>query len=156
MTVPATTSASTTDVSHQLATELAAGLTPLPEILKRFSLTPAKLKQLVADPHFQLLYAEAKAVWHGDANVRERVRAKAQALVEDSLLPVYGIIHNPDMAPATRLDGFSKLAKIADLEPRRDNDAGGGSSFQLTINIPGEKEVTITHEEGAVDGRDTG
>lgn len=131
--------------SARLAQELAAGLSDPKDILERFGLTKAQLQRIVQDKHFKELYGEAKRVWNSMDNVEERIRAKSMYLLEDSILPLYSIIHNNDLQPAARIDAFSKLMKISDMEPKKDVD-NSGNTFTVTINVPGEdKPVIIEH-----------
>jgi len=133
-----------------LAQELAAGLTDTKDILEKFGLTKAQLTRIVNDPHFVELYKNAKKVWNGMDNVQDRIRAKSMHLLEDSILPLYSIIHNADMTPASRIEAFAKLMRIADMEPKKDENKTG-DRFTVTINIPGEeKPVVIEADPNAV------
>lgn len=147
----------TVTLTHTLAAELASGLMSTQEILDEFNLSPQQLKQIISDPHFKAMYQEAKAIWAGTGNVRERIRAKAALLLEDSLLPLYGIIHNHEQTSAARIEAFAKLMSVSDMVPSRAGSGGPvGEKFNLTINI-GDDRQTVTiqadTQEALTDGR---
>ena len=135
-------------ITYTLAAELAAKLYSVPEIMERFGLNKNQLTRIVTDPHFKEVYAEAKALWNGSDNLRERIRKKAGLLLEDSILPLYSIIHNTELAPAARIDAFSKLVNIADMNATKGGGEGGnsgGEGFKLNITI-GDTGQTVTIE----------
>jgi hypothetical protein len=137
-------------ITHQLACELATGLYNNQDILDKFELTVAQLKRICKSPQFRLKYQEAKAVWESSDNVQQRIRQKSALLLEDSVLPLYSIIHNTNLAPAARTDAFSKLMAIADMQPSKDSGKVMGDKFTLNITIGDEKQ-SITIEPGEVD-----
>jgi len=134
-------------VTYTLAAELAAKLYSVPEIMERFGLNKNQFTRIITDEHFQEVYREAKSIWSGTDNIKERIRKKAGLLLEDSILPVYSIIHNKELAPAARLDGFAKLVEIADMKATPGNSAVGpaGEGFKLNITI-GDTGQTVTIE----------
>jgi hypothetical protein len=142
--ITTTTGVETNSVTHALAAELAAGLMSKEEIMSRFGLTKPQLAKIVKDQHFRTLYKEAKAIWGGTGNVKERIRAKAALLLEDSLLPLYAMIHNLDCSPTARIEAFTKLMVVSDMQPQKGADAEGKEGFTLNISFGGQKKsVTI-------------
>jgi hypothetical protein len=116
----------------RLAWEIAANIAPLPDILRRWTLTYDDLKKKLRDPLFRSLVKETKAIWKSELNTKERIRVKAQLLVEDSLLDVYSIVGDKAMHANARIDAFEKLAKIGDLTAP---DKAQTSGERVTINI---------------------
>lgn len=120
----------------RLAWEIAAEIAPIPDILKRYDISPVDFKNKLKDPMFRTAIREAKSMWKSDLNVQQRIRVKAAMLVEDSLLDVFAIIKNENMPAASKLDAFEKLTKTADLTPKAGKgDGGGGSSFKINIHL---------------------
>lgn len=134
-------------VTNELAIELAAGLYDTAQILERFNLNKNQLLKITADPHFRTLFQEAKVLWEKSSNVKERTRLKAALLLEDSVLPLFSIIHNVDLSPGARIDAFAKLMAVADMQPSRDGgSAATGEGFKLNITIGGEVEQSVLIE----------
>jgi hypothetical protein len=123
----------------QLAMELAARLSPVKEVLARYGLSNEQFKEKSASPTFRKMYQQSKAFWQSDANTKQRILVKSQMLLEDSLLILYQMIHDPDSSNSVKLDAAGQLATLADAKPRREADGSGdgGSGFHLTLNLTG-------------------
>jgi hypothetical protein len=139
----------TLDTPHAaLAAELATKLLPLPEIIKRYDLTPAQLKDLLRDQQFRHMVNEFRREWHSPLSARERVRLKSSLAVEDGLIELYRIFKDLDYTPSARLDAFKQLVGLADMQPKKDA-VESGPSFSLTLNLGGEsRTVTIDATPG--------
>lgn len=126
-------------ISNALALELAAQLTDLPDILERYSLTKVQLRRILKDPEFKVMYAQAKAKWGADANAAERVATKSTMLVEDSLLEIYGILHDKDGTPSSKIAAFNALVDLSDASPKKmaGKDGEKSDKFSITINLSG-------------------
>ena len=140
MTAPATIDLNTAQPA--LAAELAVGLLPLPEILKRFDLTPAQLKALMRDPQFRQMVRQFKKDWEDASNSKERIRVKASLAVEENLLELHRLFRDIDMNPTARLEAFKQLVQLADVAPKKDAP-DVGQRFSVTINIPGAAPVAV-------------
>lgn len=147
------------DKDQRLAWELVAQISPLPDILRRHGLTYDDLKNKLREPLFRSLVAETKRIWKSDLNTKERIRIKAALLVEDSMLEMYGVVHNRELSPQARIDAFESLVGIADLKPDK-NGSATGERVVINISVPGiEKPVVIdSHavEHANERSRDTG
>lgn len=130
--------------------ELAIQILPVPDILARFDLTAAQLKQMLKDAGFRNMIKQFRADWEAADNVRERVRIKSGVALEDSLSQLYGIAHDPDTTPASRIDAIKQLAALADAVPRKDSGETA-SKFSVVINLPGEAQP-VTVEAAAIEG----
>lgn len=118
----------------RLAWEIAAEIAPIPDILKRYGMTPVEFKGKLRDPMFRAAVREAKILWKSDLNAKQRIQIKAAMLVEDSLLDVFAIIKNENMPAASKLDAFEKLMKTADLAPKTGKPDGAPTSgFKINI-----------------------
>lgn len=136
-------SVATEVITHKLAGEMASGLLSTPEILTRFDLSVAQLKLIAKDERFKKMFWEAKAIWNGSENVQERIRQKSALLLEDSLMPLYKVIHDLNVAPGARIDAFARLQSIANMQPSKEGDGTKKEAFILNITM-GETEKTIT------------
>lgn len=139
MQLPTVPGVEQSKISNALAMELAAQLTDLPDILDRYGLTKAQLKKILGDPEFKIIFAQAKARWGADANATERVISKSTLMVEDSLMMVYGIMHNADTPASGKLAAFNALVELSDAAPRRQaaKSPEAGDKFSITINLSG-------------------
>jgi hypothetical protein len=150
--VPALESGAAEAISQtdgRLAWEIAAEITPVPDILARYGITPAEFKNKLKDPMFRVAIREAKSIWKSDLNVQQRIRMKAAFLVEDSILDVFAIIKNENHPAAARLEAFEKLIKTADMSPKAgkgDNSTAG--AFKIVINLGDAPAEQVT-----IDGR---
>lgn len=133
----------TTSRDARLAAELVANLRSRKDVAAAYGYTPAELKAKFKDPAFRKVLQETKELWTSDANVKERIRAKAGLLVEDALLDIFHIITDPEVNASTRVSSFDSLAKAADVaSPSKGGE--GGSGFKVIINLPQQEEpVTI-------------
>lgn len=121
---------------NQLAIELVANMTPRAEVAKRFGLSVADLRKKLADPQFRTILRQTSQFWNADSNAKERIRAKSSALVEDSLLAIFGLIHSPETAPPVKNDAFRHLARVAAVDSADRDGANAGERFTVTINLP--------------------
>lgn len=124
-----------TDFDSRLAVELAIQLVPVSDLLQRYELTKADLQTKLKDPAFRKMVKDAKRVWNSDLSVKERIRLKSQVLIEDSILAIYNILHDQDVVPASRLDAFKQLARVADVDQPDKAGAEAGSRFSITLQF---------------------
>lgn len=132
-----------------LAAEMAAQIHDTKTIAKRFDITLAQLRELTREPAFNKMLEEFTREWESPMNVKERVRLKAAIAAEDGLAELYGIFQDVDLAPAARLDAFKQITTLADVQPSRAGDGGGGGGFQISINLgthgdAPEKPIQVT------------
>lgn len=137
------------DLKHlqaSLAAELAVGLLPVPDILRRFKLTRDQLKLMLKDHQFKQMIVQFKREWHDAANAKERIRLKAALMVEENLLMLDQIFNDLELNPQARLDAFKQMVTLADVAPKADA-AQTGPKFNLTLNLGNDsKPVTIDAE----------
>jgi len=133
------------DHDSQLAAELAFEISPVEEIMKRHGLTKAELMLKLGNEPFRQMVREAKRIWRSDLSVKERIRLKSMVLVEDSILELYTMFHDKDMAATARLDAFKSLAKVATVDAPDKDGATVGEKVTINISIPGvEKPINIS------------
>lgn len=134
------------DHDSRLALELAFEISELPEILARHGLTKEQLKAKLENPQFRRMVQDARATWKSDLSVKERIRLKSMVLVEDSLLELYSLFHNKDLAAPARLDAFKQMAKVATVDAPDQKGPEAGQRVQINISIPGVAPVAATGE----------
>lgn len=132
------------DVDSQLSIELASEISPLKDILTRHGITAKQLRIKLKDPHFQNMFKEAKRVWNSDLSVRDRIKIKSAVLVEDSLIKLYQIFNNEDLAAPARLEAFKSMAKVAEVYEVPKSPTAVGERVSININLgDGHKGVTL-------------
>lgn len=124
-----------TDTDSRLAVEVAVQIRPIVEILLAYSLTRSDMVRKLRDPMFRDMVKQAKSIWSSDLSIKERIRLKSQVLVEDSLLEVFGIIHNRENAIPAKLDAFKQLARVAEVDTPERGKGDSGSRFTVSINL---------------------
>ncbi len=128
------------DMQPKLAAELAAGLLPVADILKRFDLTKTQLKILLHNAVFVAMVKDMREQWEGASNAKERIRVKAALAVEEGLQDLYNIYINPELNLTARLDAYKQLVVLADAAPKKDAPDALGPQFSVVFNIPGANE----------------
>jgi hypothetical protein len=139
------------DTDSRLAVEIAVQIRPISEVLVAYSLTRAGLVRKLKDPMFRDMVKQAKSIWSSDLSIKERIRLKAQVCVEDSLLEVFKIVHNVDMAVPAKLDAFKQLARVAEVDSPERGKGDSGSRFTVSINL-GDTIKPVIIEGDSSDG----
>ena len=130
-------------IANNLATELVARLLPLKDILQRYSLSTQQYRKLLGEPWFQQRVVEARRNWNSDKNTRDRIRTKAQLLVEEGLVTTYGIFKDVNTNPTARLDAMKLLSDLAHVGTKsHTQQVGSGSGLVVEINI-GDPEKSV-------------
>src|SRR5215467_15903401 len=98
-----------------LAREVARDIRPLDQILKLFNLSAQDFEYLIEVPFFQTRLREETLLWNAtDApSIAERIKAKAGTLVEDCLLEVYALIHDPNQPMSAKVEALKWAARMA-------------------------------------------
>jgi len=142
MTLLAPISVDIEKISGQLAMDLVAKLKPPEEVLAKYGLTVEELDALAKTPQFRLRLKEAQVAWNSDDHAPERIKQKATTLVEDSLITIYQMIHDDLTTASTKLESFRTLAKMAGVVGDVKGE-GSGARFSVSIDLGGDKSVTI-------------
>lgn len=131
-----------TELSANLAAELAAQLRPAKEVIARYGLSAAEFAKLASTPAFKQMLREAQQTWASDLNAQERIRAKAAVITEEGLLVLHQIIHNTELPAPNRMDAIKHASTLADALPRKDDAGGGGNKFTVNIDLSGKDPGT--------------
>jgi hypothetical protein len=124
-----------TDTDSRLAIELAVQIRPVAELLVHYNLSRDELAKKLKEQMFRDMVKQAKTLWHSDLSIKERIRLKSQVLVEDSLLSIFGIIHNDNNAIPAKLDAFKQLSRVAEVEQPDRQHGAAGDRFTVHINL---------------------
>jgi hypothetical protein len=114
------------EFSAALATDLAADLYERETIFQNYGLSPEMGAELVNQPWFKAMISQAKRDWDALDNVRDRIKAKAQIALEDSIPTVYGIIADRQTPGAARVAAFKELKEVSGMSARETGDGGPG------------------------------
>jgi hypothetical protein len=131
------------DSDSRLAVELAVQIRSVNEVLVAYSTTRSELVAKLKDPMFRDLVKHAKRLWSSDLSIKERIRLKAQVCVEDSLLEIFSIVHNPDNAIPAKLDAFKQLSRVAEVDAPERGKGETGTRFTVEINLGGTVSPVI-------------
>lgn len=150
--MPALTQETVEAISHKLAAELAAELSPPEDVIARYGLTIAQFAQIAKNPQFKQILAEAKSIWQSDSNAKERIQAKAAHIVEDAMLEMSQIVHDRSKPVTARIDGFKHLSKMAKVDGGRDDAlVDVGSKFSIVINLGDDPADKVVVDAPAID-----
>lgn len=122
----------------KLARAVARDIEDVDQILKSFRLTPAQFEEITNSRIFQTYLVEELTAWNG--NIRERIGAKAAAIIEESLPAIFEDIVNPNQPLPGRVEALKFAAKLAAME-------GGAISLDpdekivFNITIGGQRRV---------------
>jgi len=130
----------------RLAWDLASQLLPVPDILVRHGLTPQDLKAMLKNTQFRHMVKEAQRVWTSPLNTTQRLRLKAAMAAEDGLEELYNIFRTPQNGLQSRLDAYKQITVLADVIPKKEQDAPGAGSpqFTVTINLSPDRTLTVS------------
>ena len=125
------------DLSAQIVSELAAGLSDADAIKDRYGISDAQWEVLKANKTFRNMLTEAVQTWRGDMNAGQRITKKSEIVLEDSIPVLYEIAHNVELAPAARIDAIKQMSVLAGKTGKEGVSGGGAGGFSLNINIGG-------------------
>ena len=122
----------------QLARELAMDIQSIDKILAARQITNEEFENIKQNPRFQSIYSRMVDEWESSLNTAERVRIKALSFVEEAMPEYFARAHDPREALPAKVEILKAVSKIAGIEKREDA-AGGGEKFSVTINISDTK-----------------
>jgi hypothetical protein len=135
-----------TDFDNQLIADLVANIRRPADILVQYGLTASDIAAKARNPEWAARYRQMKAAWNSDTNIRDRIRAKAAYLLEDSLVPLFKIISGGGSHTA-KLEAIEKLIKISTVSHIPKDEATQTERSRIQIFIAGrESPVTVISE----------
>lgn len=121
----------------QIANEIAMDVLPTDDIKKLYGFSDVQWAALMSDPGFDAMLRGAIETWNGAKNVEQRVRFKAAASVEMSLLRFHTDMNNPDITLAARTEALKTIMKLANMGAPEQAQGAGTGGWSLQINIGG-------------------
>lgn len=134
------------NLSPLICVELAAGLSTVEGIQKKYKITEEQWLRLKENPTFQGMMAEAIRTFTGDMNAGKRIVKKAEILLEELLPTMFKLASAPEASTGTVVDIVKQLKEIAGIGGRNGAAGGGavGPGFNVQIEIhTRDKGVTI-------------
>lgn len=135
-----------TDYDNQLMADLVANLRPAAAILGHYGLTREQLAAKARNPEWAARYRQIELQWNSDQNLRERIRAKAAFLLEDSLVPLMRIISG-SASHSSKLEAIEKLIKISTVAHVPKEHEQPAEQRRIILNIgAGVGPITVVSE----------
>lgn len=133
-------------LSPLICVELAAGLSDVEGVLKKYEITEDQWLRLKDNPTFLRMLKEATLTFAGDMNAGKRIVKKAEILLEELLPTMYKLASAPEASTGTVVDIVKQLKEIAGISSRNGNAqgaAGAGFNVQIEIHTTGKKEGVV-------------
>jgi len=127
----------------QIANEIALDILPVEDIKKLYGLDDAAWDAMLKHPTFDAMLTDAIKEWNGASNVEKRIRLKAKASIEMSLLRFHTDMNNPDITLASRTEALKTIMKLAGMDQAAPVQVGGTGGWSLQIHI-GNQVVGVT------------
>jgi hypothetical protein len=128
----------------QIANEIAMDILPIEDIKKLYGYTDDAWGVLMRNPTFDAMLQDAIVTWQSAGNVEKRIRFKALASVEMSLLRFHTDMNNPEITLASRTEALKTIIKLAGMDKPEPVSGSVGSGWSLTINVGGASKEPIT------------
>lgn len=127
-----------------IVVELAAGLSDAEGIRERYGISEAQWSILRKTPIFRQMLKEAIERLAGDVNTANRIKLKADAMLEDNLKVLDEIANDKDAQSMARIKAIEVSAQLAGKGPSqtKPGEGDGRGTFSLNIVI-GDREVKI-------------
>ncbi len=122
-------------LSPQIAAELASGLSDAEAVCERYGISPEQWETLRKNVTFRRMLTEALQVWRGDLNAGQRITKKAEIALEEAIIVLDTLAHNPSVSPGDRIDAVKQLESLTGRKQKEVGAPGGGGGFSLNINI---------------------
>lgn len=118
--------------SALLAGDLAAGLHDAKTVFENHGLTEEEGLELLNNPRFQEMLKAAQQEWASVSNTHTRLKLKAQIILEQSLIDLFGIVTSEKQPAAARVAAVKELKDIAKVT---ENEGGGSGTSLPPIQI---------------------
>jgi hypothetical protein len=130
-----------------IVTELAAGLTDADGIRERYGISEAQWSILRKAPIFRQMLREAIERLGGDMNAANRIKLKADVMLEDNLKVLDEIANDRDAQSMARIKAIEVSAQLAGKGPSQAKEPNAGQgTFSLNIVI-GDRELKIQSDQ---------
>jgi hypothetical protein len=140
------------DISR-LAREIARDLRPLELTLDQMKINSEQWDRIQSNPIFHTRMVEEAQMWSASTkqNVRERVALKASVMVEELLLEAVGMVQDPGIPGAARVQALQFIAKMGHLGEGTMSKDDGSGRVQINIMI-GNQKLSFEKEHVVLEG----
>lgn len=117
-----------------LVIDVALGLDSLPEILTRYAMSDEQWEALSDNPAFKIDLSRArKEIAESGLGFKRKAATQAEMYLEE----MDKIMYDPEASHSVKKDIFVQMARLGELEPKKDVDANnpGGMAFNIQINL---------------------
>lgn len=141
----------------KLAREVAMDIHDLDVILKNLNVSDAQWQAIKTNPRFVRYLETAVADWTSAANVHDRVKVKAAAVIEEWLPEAHTRLHDRAETLSAKTELGKLVAKLAGMGLERAGiGVGDGERISININLGSEsvkieKQITPRVIEGEVE-----
>ena len=148
MALPARSERQITEVDiSRLAREIARDLRPLELTLEQMQINSEQWDRIQNNPIFHTRMIEEAQLWSASTkhNIRERVALKAAFMVEELLLDACGIVQDPAIPGAARVQALQFIGKMGHLGEGPISKDDGSGRVQINIMI-GDRKLSFDKE----------
>lgn len=143
-----------TELSAALAADLAAEIYPQDVIFNNHGISPEAGEELLSQPWFAAMVAQAKRDWDALDNVKDRIRIKAQITLEEAIPTMYGLISDKNTPGAARVAAFKEMKEIAGMG-MKEGAEGGAGFIPIQIFLDGrDKPPMVINPGGLPEGNE--
>ena len=130
-----------------IVVELAAGLSDAEGIRERYGISEAQWSILRKAPIFRQMLKEAIERLAGDTNAANRIKLKADVMLEDNLKVLDEIANDRGAQSMARIKAIEVSAQLAGKGPSqsKDKEGDGRGTFSLNIVI-GDREIKLASD----------
>jgi len=119
---------------HGLVIDMALGIDCLEDILLRYNMTPEHWAALEDNRAFRIDLARArKEISETGMGFKRKAAVHAELYLKN----MDDLMQDADVAPGVKKDIWTNMARLADLDPKKDKEDGvsGGMAFNIQINM---------------------
>lgn len=124
----------------ELARDIVCELDKASALAASYGLTPTQWDALKSSPGFRAMVVDAKRELGGPQGAVERIRRKAQLMLDQGcLLDLGGIVSNAAAPASARVAAFSELREVAGITKDANKGLAPGTAAGplIVINLPG-------------------
>ena len=127
----------------QLALQVAMDIASIEVITREAGITPEFYeKEIKKNPFFMKVLQQYQIEWNSVRNTPERVKWKAQALIEMGLPTIGARMLNNDEALPAVTEAAKLVSRLAGVDDQK-GAAAQGEKFTITINLGDDKSLTV-------------
>jgi len=118
-----------------LAREIAMDIFEVKDIIAAHKLTEEEWLQIERNPKFQHMLGEMVRDWNSALSTRDRIKVKAATGLESQLETFIRDLGDTEIPLNQRVEAGKFLARIGEVDTANILSGGGGSGFNITLNI---------------------